>query len=85
MYVRRELPKIYGRELIDVLFTQPYVRIRNLVETGLVERQAASRHLKALAAAGVLQEEAVGREKLFRHPRLMNLLITDSNEFDPFP
>lgn len=82
--VRRELPKIYSRELIDVLFSQPYVRIRNLVEADIVERQAASRYLKELVAVGVLQEEAVGREKLFRHPRLMNLLIGDSNEFDPF-
>ena len=82
-FVRSELPKIYSRELIDVLFAQPYVRIRNVVDAAIVERQAASRYLKALVGVGVLQEQAVGREKLFRHPRLLNLLVTGSNEFEP--
>lgn len=83
-FVRRELPKIYSRELVDVLFEQPYVRIQNVVDRGIVERQAASRYLKALVAVGVLDEETVGREKLFRHPRLLELLITESNEFRRF-
>ena len=48
-------------------------------------RQAASRYLKALAAAGVLREQAFGKEKLFVHPKLMNLLTRDSNAFAPYP
>jgi Fic family protein len=83
-YVRRKLPKIYSRELVDVIFEQPYCRIANLVEAGIAGRQAASRYLKALAAAGVLDERAVGREKLFVHPKLMNLLTRDSNTFKPY-
>lgn len=78
-YIRRKLPKIYSRELVDVIFEQPYCRISNLVEAGIAGRQAASRYLKALVAAGVLEERAAGKEKLFVHPKLMNLLIRDSN------
>ena len=80
-YVRRKLPKIYSRELVDVIFEQPYCRIANLVEARIAGRQAASRYLKALAAAGVLEERAVGKEKLFVHPKLMSLLTRDGNTF----
>lgn len=31
-HVREHLPKIYTRELVDVIFEQPYCRIGNLVE-----------------------------------------------------
>ncbi len=78
-YVRRKLPKIYRRELVDVIFEQPYCRIANLVEARIAGRQAASRYLKALVSIGVLREQAFGKEKLFVHPKLMTLLIRDSN------
>jgi hypothetical protein len=55
------------------------------VESGLVGRQAASRYLKDLVDAGVLHEEAVGRDKLFVHGKLLQLLTRDSNEFEPYP
>ena len=72
--VRGEFPKIYSRELVDVIFTQPYVRIGNVVDAGVVGRQAASRYLKSLASIGVLEERRAGRETLFVHTRLIQLL-----------
>ena len=83
-YVRQALPKIYSRELIDLIFEQPYCRIANIVEADIAGRQAASRYLKALVAAGVLREQAFGKEKLFVHPKLMTLLTRDSNAFEPY-
>jgi hypothetical protein len=47
----------------------------------VAKRQAASRYLKELVAIGVLREVAVGKEKLFIHPKLMQLLSWDGNEF----
>ena len=82
-FVRSRLPKIYSRELVDIIFEQPYCRIANIVEAGIVGRQAASRYLKALTAIGVLREETAGRERLFIHPRLLTLLTNDTHEFDP--
>jgi Fic family protein len=81
--VRRRLPKIYSRELVDVLFEQPYCRIGNVVDAGIVGRQAASRYLKELAAIGVLRERKEGREKLFIHPRLLELLTSELHDFEP--
>ena len=83
-FTRRMLPKIYSRELVDVVFEQPYCRIADVVEAGIVERQAAARYLKALASIGVLSEKAVGREKLFVHSKLLTLLMGDSNDSDPY-
>ncbi len=83
-YARRRLPKIHSRELVDVIFEQPYCRIANLVDKGVAQRQAAARYLKALAGIGILREVAVGREKLFIHPKLMQLLSRDSNQFDVY-
>ncbi len=42
-------------------------------------RQAASRYLKELVDIGVLEERSVGREKLFIHPKYLNLLIRDDD------
>ncbi len=83
-FVRRKLPKIYSRELVDVIFEQPYCRIANLVEANVAGRQAASRYLKALVGAGVLEERTLGKEKLFVHPKLMTLLTRDSNIFKAY-
>jgi hypothetical protein len=68
----------YSRELVELLFMQPYCRISNVVDAGSAQRQAASEYLKALAAIGVLEEKKLGREKLFIKPRLMKLLTSET-------
>lgn len=83
-HVRERRPKIYSRELIDVVFEQPYCRIADVVDAGIVGRQASSRYLKALASIGVLREEAVGREKLFVHTKLLALLTDEGHQFEPY-
>jgi Fic family protein len=83
-HVRARLPKIYTRELVDVIFEQPYCRIGNLVDKGIAQRQAASRYLHDLADLGVLREMPFGKEKLFIHPKLMQLLSRDNNQFQPY-
>lgn len=83
-YVREESPKIYTRELIDVIFTQPYSRIHNVVERGLGYRDKASRNLQHLVEIGVLKDVKVGREKLFLNVRYAALLGSDENAFEPF-
>ena len=83
-YLRHHYPKIYSRELVDILFEQPYCRITNLVERELGTRQLASRYLKALVQAGVLQEIRKGQEKLFLHSQLLELLTRESNEVKPY-
>lgn len=79
VYVRDKLPKIYSHELVQVIFEQPYCRISNLVDKNIAQRQTASSYLKQLASIGVLEEVEAGKEKLFVHPKLMQLMTKDSN------
>lgn len=72
--IRRDAPKIYSRELAELLFVQPYCRIGNLVDAGIAQRQSASVYLKKLVEIGVLEERQAGREKLFVNPEFLKLL-----------
>ena len=83
-HVKKVAPKIHSHEMMDVIFEQPYCRIHNLTDEGLSGRQAASRHLKQLVTIGVMNEISVGREKIFIHLKLLQLLTRDSNEFVPY-
>ncbi|AFY61891.1 protein adenylyltransferase Fic [Synechococcus sp. PCC 6312] len=83
-YVQKQESRIYSRELIEIIFTQPYCRIINLVEVNLAQRQTASDYLKRLVNIGVLEEFKSGREKLFIHPRFVKLLTDDGNEIKPY-
>jgi Fic family protein len=84
VHVRTTLPKIYSHELVDVIFELPYCRIANVVAAGIAKRQTASEYLKKLVSIGVLTEMQVGREVLFIHPKLVQLVTQDDNEFVPY-
>ena len=83
-HIRLTLPKLYSRELVDVICSQPYCRIANVVDADIAGRQAASRYLQALVRIGVLVERPMGREKLFLHPKLMRLLTHEDNAVAPY-
>ncbi|MEA3175829.1 MAG: hypothetical protein QOF42_3240, partial [Gammaproteobacteria bacterium] len=52
--LRKKLPKIYSRELIEAIFVQPYTRIENLIDADIAKRQTASVYLKALVDQKIL-------------------------------
>ena len=72
--MRRDMPKIYSRELVEIIFVNPYCRIADLVAAGIVKRQSASIYLKALTERGFLGEVDAGREKLYINRALLALL-----------
>lgn len=72
---RAELPsRVYSKELVELIFVQPYCKIQFLVDAGMCERKTASGYLKNLEEVGVLESEKVGREVIYRHPALLDLL-----------
>ena len=83
-HVRVRAAKVYSRELVELIFVQPYCRIQNIVEAGLGNRQTASVYLKTLSEIGVLKEVKVGREKLFIHPKFVALLNSETHKFKPY-
>ena len=75
--MRERAPRIYSRELAELVFAQPYCRIGNLVEAGIAQRQSASAYLKTLVSIGLLEERKAGRERLFVNPALLTLLMRE--------
>lgn len=53
---------IYSRELIELLFEQPYCKISFLVDRHIAKKQTASKYLNRLVAAGLLDKTKQGRE-----------------------
>jgi len=83
-YVHRHLPKIYSHELVQVIFEQPYNRIQSLIDANVAKRQTASIYLKQLTHIGVLSEIKRGREKLYLHPKLLQMMTTDQDQFTEY-
>ena len=82
--MRERLPKVYSHELVELIFVQPYCRIQNLVEAGMAHRETASKTLKDLAGLDVPQQVQAGREKLFIHPKFIEMLKSDAHPFKEY-
>ncbi len=71
---QNEASKIYRKELIELLFEQPYCKIEFVVDHLGVERKAASRYLQELESIGLLKSLKIGRENLYINHKLMDIL-----------
>lgn len=72
--VRTEASDIYSRELVDMLFIQPYCKIGFLVEGGIASRNTASKYLNRLVEMNILGLDKVGNESLYLNKELYALL-----------
>lgn len=72
--IRSEKPKMYSKDLVELLFVQPYCRIDNIMEQLGVSRPTASRYLNELSDAGILNTRQVWKETLFIHEALLQVL-----------
>ena len=65
---------VYSKDLIEIVFRNPYCKIK-FVEDGLrVTRQTASTYLKTLVDLGILRSHKIGREVYFINDRLFKVL-----------
>jgi Fic family protein len=71
---REKAPKVYSKELVEAIFAQPYCKISFLTEAGIAKRQSASLYLKELERLGILQSEKRGRESVYKHLALLDIL-----------
>lgn len=72
--VQQKAPKVYRKELVELLFEQPYSKIEFVVNKLGVERKAASRYLKELESVGIVESQKVGRETIFINKDLIEIL-----------
>ncbi len=72
--IKEALPKVYSKELIEILFRLPYTKKQFLIDEKLGTSKTVGNYLIALEKAGFLISEKVGKEKLYLNHRLMAVL-----------
>ena len=72
--IRKELPKIYSRDLVDAIFSQPFITPTRYGEMLKVTYQTGSSHLKSLEKTGIMQSVRVGKYLFFANIALLDLL-----------
>jgi Fic family protein len=78
--IRRGAPKAYSKDLVEILYEQPYTRISNLVARDIASRRTSSEYLHSLVDIGVLKLVTIGRDKLFLNVRLWEILRGIENQ-----
>ncbi len=69
------LPKSsFSKELIELIFEQPYCKIRFVEKAGIAKRLTATKYLRDLAKAGLVTPVKKGRELIFINHPLWHLL-----------
>lgn len=68
----------YSHELLQLMFTLPYLKIELLQRKGIAHRQTASIWLKKLVDEKLLIPEKKGRTTYFINYRLMDIISTNS-------
>jgi Fic family protein len=72
--VKKELPKIYSKDLIEILFMHPYTKIEFLVKGLGITRQTASKYLNLLEEAGLVNGTQIKNSKFYINIELFDRL-----------
>lgn len=72
--ISTELPKIYTKDLVEILFMHPYTKIEFLIDKLSLHRDTASKYLKELENIGILKPIKIGRSKYFINLELFDML-----------
>ena len=67
-------PKIYSKELLEIIFKLPYTKRKNLIDANLGTAKTVGNYLLELEKMDILKSKKVGKEKLYINFRLMNAL-----------
>jgi hypothetical protein len=66
--------RMQSNELFDLIYARPVIKVRDLVDAGIVKRQTAAEYLKTLEDVRMLKSRAIGREMLYRNEAVVDLL-----------
>ncbi len=72
--IKETLPKVYSKDLIEILFKLPYTKRQFLIEAGLGTLKTVGNYLISLEEIGFLKSYKVGKEKLYLNHQLMKIL-----------
>jgi len=72
--VKKQCPKIYSKEFVEIIFENPYSKIDFLVKKLQINRKTASKYLNELEETGFLSHIQIGKEKIYINKNLMAIL-----------
>ena len=72
--IKEKLPKIYSKDLVEILFVHPYTKIEFLVDGLGVTRKTASKYLSELEQIGIVKNIQIKNSKFFINEELFNML-----------
>lgn len=72
--IKRKLPKIYSKDLIEILFRLPYTKRQHLIDENIGNLKTVGNYLMALEENGFLRSIKVGKEKLYLNQKLLDIL-----------
>ena len=75
--MKQALGSSFSYDLLQMLFTIPYLKIELLEKRKIAHRQTASVWLKKLTDAKILKPQKIGRTTYYINYRLMELLSSD--------
>ncbi|WP_236025540.1 Fic family protein [Algoriphagus oliviformis] len=78
--IRESLPKIYSKDLVELIFRLPYTKRQSLMDAGLGTPKTVGNYLNGLEEAGFLTSKKVGKEKLYLNIALMAILENSTLE-----
>ena len=78
--LQTDLPKIYSRDLLDILFLHPYTKIEFLTERMNISRQTASNQLSRICKIGILKKKKIWKSNFYINTKLYNLLAGRTDE-----
>ena len=72
--IKTKLPKIYSKDLVEILFRLPYTKRQHLIDENIGNPKTVGNYLIALEENGFLKSVKVGKEKLYLNERLLKIL-----------
>lgn len=76
--IRDRHPKIYSKDLLEILFKHPYTKIEHLEKELGVHRNSARKYLSTLAEEGLLQKLSISKFNYYVNPPLFDLFANRS-------
>jgi Fic family protein len=72
--VKAQLPKIYSKDLVEILFRLPYTKRQYLMDENIGNAKTVGNYLMALEEKGILESVKVGKEKLYLNKKLLKIV-----------
>jgi Fic family protein len=72
--IKTKLPKIYSKDLVEILFRLPYTKRQHLIDENIGNPKTVGNYLQTLEENGFLKSVKVGKEKLYLNEQLLKIL-----------